>query len=405
MDIRELLTKRANLWEEAKKFLDEHTDADGKISAEDAATVERMIDQIDAMARNIDAQQRLDDWGKELLRPFNKPHFEPFGNKGGDTLKRAVSGVRGDEYKKNFLDAVRKNFKAESTGYLHEGTLPGGGYLLPVEMHEAILTELEGECVLRQIGRTITTASEHKITFSAQKPTATWIGEGEDIPLTDEKFGQISLGAYKLGVNLKISNELLQDACYDLESFIATEFGKAFGRAEEEAFLVGAPDVSGEKKQPTGILTVLNQSATGTIQTVGSQIAADDILSLFYSVDRAYRKNAVFLASDATISAVRKLKDSTQNFIWQPSMQEGEPPKIFGTPIYSSNFMPAPTSGNVALLFGDFRDFFVIAERGNRIFKPLRELYALSDKTGFLMLERIDCAITDTRAFRGLKIR
>ena len=405
MEIRELLQKRASLFDEAKNFLDTHTDADGKISSRDAATYERMEADIDALSKQIDRYERAENFSVYLQKPFGKPHFEPFGNKGGDTLKRAVSGVRGDEYKKNFLDAVRKNFKAESTGYLHEGTLPGGGYLLPVEMHEAIITELEGECVLRQIGRTITTASEHKITFSAQKPTATWIGEGEDIPLTDEKFGQISLGAYKLGVNLKISNELLQDACYDLESFIATEFGKAFGRAEEEAFLTGAPDVSGEKKQPTGILTVLNQSATGTIQTVGSQIAADDILSLFYSVDRAYRKNAVFLASDATISAVRKLKDSTQNFIWQPSMQEGEPPKIFGTPIYSSNFMPAPTSGNVALIYGDFRDFFVIAERGNRIFKPLRELYALSDKTGFLMLERIDCAITDTRAFRGLKIR
>ena len=128
-------------------------------------------------------------------------------------------------------------------------------------------------------------------------------------------------------------------------------------------------------------------------------------MSLYYSVDRAYRKSAVFLASDATIAALRKLKDNTQNYIWQPSLQEGEPSRIFGVPIYSSNFMPAPASGNIALVFGDFRNSFIIGERGNRTFKPLREIFATSDQTGFLMIERIDCAVADRAAFRGLKIR
>ena len=405
MEIRELLQKRASLFDEAKNFLDTHTDADGKISSRDAATYERMEADIDALSKQIDRYERAENFSVYLQKPFGKPHFEPFGNKGGDTLKQAVSGVRGDEYRKNFWDAVRKNFKAESTGYLHEGALVDGGYLLPVEMHSEIIAKLESENVLRQISRVITTESEHRISILTTAPTASWLSEGEEIPLTNAQFGQTSLNAYKLAVNLKISNELLRDAFYNLEQFITDEFAKSLGRAEEESFITGAPDVSGEKKQPTGILTVLNQSATGTIQTVGKEITADDVLTLIFSLDRAYRKSAVFVASDTLIMNLRKLKDNTGNFIWQPSLQEGEPPKLFGTPIYSSNFMPPPASGNIALLFGDFRNSFIIGERGSRTFKPLRELFATSDQTGFLMIERTDCSVVDSNAFRGLKIR
>ena len=318
-------------------------------------------------------------------------------------MKQAVSGIRGDDYRKNFLNAIRTNFKND--GYLREGALVDGGYLLPVEMHNEIITKLQSENVLRQISRAIATASEHRISILTTAPTASWLSEGEEIPLTNAQFGQTSLNAYKLAVNLKISNELLRDSFYNLEQFITDEFAKSLGRAEEESFITGAPDVSGEKKQPTGILTVLNQSATGTIQTVGKEITADDVLTLIFSLDRAYRKSAVFVASDTLIMNLRKLKDNTGNFIWQPSLQEGEPPKLFGTPIYSSNFMPPPASGNIALIFGDFRNSFIIGERGSRTFKPLRELFATSDQTGFLMIERTDCSVVDSNAFRALKIR
>ena len=405
MDIRELLQKRASLVAEAERILADHTDADGKISAVFADKVDKLLDDVTALDANIAHFQKIGHYNAELSKPFNQPHFESFNSRGGHKLKQAVSGIRGDEYRKNFLNAIRTNFKNDATGYLREGALVDGGYLLPVELHSEIIVKLESENILRQISKTITTASEHRISILTTAPTASWLGEGEEIAVSNAQFGQTSLNAYKLAVNLKLSNELLQDSYYQLESFISDEFSKSLGRAEEESFITGAPDVSGNTKQPTGILTVLNQSATGTIQTVGNEISADDILSLYYSVDRAYRKSAVFLASDATIAALRKLKDNTQNYIWQPSLQEGEPSRIFGVPIYSSNFMPAPASGNIALIFGDFRNSFIIGERGNRTFKPLRELFATSDQTGFLMIERIDCAVADRNAFRGLKIR
>ena len=120
MEIRELLQKRAALWYKAKKFLDDHTDKDGKISATNAAIADRMISEIDASSENIDRYNKLESWDKELSKPFNTPHFEPFGN------------PQGDGYRQKFLSAVRANFR-NSAGDLREASLPDGGYLLPVE--------------------------------------------------------------------------------------------------------------------------------------------------------------------------------------------------------------------------------------------------------------------------------
>ena len=92
--------------------------------------------------------------------------------------------------------------------------------------------------------------------------------------------------------------------------------------------------------------------------------------------------------SDATLSFIRKLKTVDQDYIWEPNFASVEPPKL----------------GNACVLFGDW-SFVTIAERGNRQVRPLREKFALSDKTAFLCLERVDCALTDRHALRGLKIR
>ena len=76
-----------------------------------------------------------------------------------------------------------------------------------------------------------------------------------------------------------------------------------------------------------------------------------------------------------------------------------------GAPIYSTAFMPSMASGNVPIIFGDFADFFTIGDRGDRIFKPLREIYALSDQTAYLLIGRGDSRLTNPDAFHGLKIR
>ena len=308
-------------------------------------------------------------------------------------------GVVGDEYHQSFLNAIRHKFKDSSTGALYEGTPAMGGYLVPAEFAREILSRLEDENILRTIGTTIQTASEHRIPVVATPPAASWFAERQLITPTDETFDQLTLGAYKLAATISVSNELLADSFYDLGEHLTTEFSKAMARAEEDAFLTG--DGNGK---PAGILPTLaadsDSYVTGTFTT---ETYVDDIVRLQYSVPRAYRRNASWLISEELIQSLRKAKDTTGRFMWQDSLSEGEPPMLLGNPVYTSPFFPKATTGNIPMLYGDF-SFFKIAERGTRTMKALSEVRALEDMTVFMMIERVDGLLVDKNAVKGLKI-
>ena len=197
---------------------------------------------------------------------------------------------------------------------------------------------------------------------------------------SDESFGQTTIGAYKLGTAIKISEELLNDSVFDLESYIATEFARRIGTKEEEAFLVG----DGQSK-PTGVLN----SAEAGVTTAGTSISFDDVMDLYHSLRSVYRSKAVWLLNDTTVKALRKLKDGNGNYIWQPSVQLGQPDMILNRPYYTSNFVPDLTAGNKVMAFGDF-SYYWIADRQGRSFKRLNELYAANGQIGFLASQRVD---------------
>lgn len=345
---------------------------------------------------------------KELIESFNRGEGWFVGPSGAYPVNASnnIKGIQGDEYHRNFFNALRSKFKNDATLKLSEGSLSQGGYLIPSQFADKIQSALEEENSIRKIARVISTRSEYLMPYVATKPTATWISEGQQIDLTTETFERMTLGAHKLGAAITLSNELLADSLYNLEAHLVQEFSRAIARAEEEAFITGAPEsLSGTVTRPTGILTTINENSDYYKETQNAgTITADDLINLQYSVRRPYRRNACYLTSDETLAQIRKLKDSTQNFIWQPSLLESEPPKLFGQPIYTSPYMPAPDSGKTCVLYGDF-NYYVIAERGQRTCRALHELFALQDISAFIMLERIDGKLTDKNAIRGLKIK
>ena len=183
MEIRELLQKRASLWNEAKKFLDAHTDRDGKISAEDAATYDKMEAEFDELSKTIERYERRARIDAELDKPFSEPYFEPFKS----AKSRRHSGIAGDEYHRNFIQAFRTNFK-NAGDYLREGELNDGGWVVPMSFNEQIVSKLQKENILRQICRVIQTESTHRVPVIATQPSANWIGEGDEITISSANF-------------------------------------------------------------------------------------------------------------------------------------------------------------------------------------------------------------------------
>ena len=170
---------------------------------------------------------------------------------------------------------------------------------------------------------------------------------------------------------------------FDLESYIAGEFARAFGIAEEEAFCVGTGT-----NQPTGIFTK-NGGNVGVTAASSSTITADELINLVYALKSPYRRNAKFLMNDATISLIRKLKDNNGAYLWQPSIQAGEPDRLLGYAIYTSPYVPTVAEGAMAVAFGDFKNYW-IADRSRRTVQRLNELYSTNGQVGFVATERVD---------------
>ena len=270
-----------------------------------------------------------------------------------------------------------------------------GGTLLPHE--HRLLEALEEQNVFRSIAHVMRTNSGTRtIPIAADDGKASWVEEGHAIAESDLSFGVQTLSAYKLGCLIKVSHELLHDSAFDIASHIAKRFGIRFGNAEEEAFINGkgvSADPATVPSEPTGILTTL---ATPSVKTANATtISFDDIYKLFYSLRGPYRRSAKWLCNETALLQLMLIKDGNGNYIWKPGLEVGKPDTILGHPIYTSTYMPslennaAKDANKKILLFGDF-SYYWVADRENRTFKRLNELYAETDQVGFIGTQRVD---------------
>ena len=390
--ILEMRDKRAKLWNDAKAFLDSHTDGDGKLSAEDAAAYEKMEADVVEMKKAIDRLERQAAIDRELDKPTSKPIVnEP-------QKAKPMGGFRAtDEYKQDMLTAMRTRFR-DISNVLQEGNDQQGGYLVPVEYDKRLVDVLNEENIMRSLATKITTSGEHKINIAATKPAAAWIEEGGALSFGDATFDQIMMDAYKLHVAIKVTEELLYDAAFNLEGYIIDNFGKALANAEEDAFLNGDG-----KGKPMGIFDTKQGGQYGTTTSAAS-ISADDIINLVYNLKRPYRKNAAFITNDKTLAALRKLKDNNGVYLWQPALTAGEPDRLFGYAIHTSQFAPEATAGKAAMAFGDF-SYYNIGDRGSRSMQELKELFAGNGMVGYVMKERVDGRLILPEAVQILKMK
>ena len=176
------------------------------------------------------------------------------------------------------------------------------------------------------------------------------------------------------------------------------EFARAFGIAEEEAFCVGTGT-----NQPTGIFTAKG-GEVGVTSASGTAITADEVINLVYSLKSPYRRNAKFLMNDSTVSLLRKLKDNNGAYLWQPSVQAGEPDKLLGYDLYTTPYAPTVATSTLPIAFGDFSNYW-IGDRGARTVQRLNELYATNGQVGYVSTERVDGKVILSEGIKLLQMK
>ncbi len=391
MNIIELREKRAKLWKTMEGFLDTHRDGKGVLSAEDDATYTSMENDLNALSNEIKRLERKDAIEAELNKAVSQPIKEtPESNKPEKHCRASA------EYKEDFDRHLRG--KPLLHNVLSESTDTDGGYLVPEEFEKQILDGLTEANVIRLLAKTIKTNNDRKIPVAVGHSVANWTAENAAFTESNPTFGQKEIDAYKLTDLVRISVELLQDSAFNLEEYIANEFIRAFGIAEEQAFCVGTG--SG---QPTGIFTA-NGGTVGVTAAATNAVTADELITLIYSLKSPYRRNAKFLMNDATVAAVRKLKDLNGSYLWQPSVQSGQPDKLLGYELYTSPYVPTAAAGALTVAFGDFQNYW-IADRSGRTVQRLNELYATNGQVGYVATERVDGKVILPEGIKLLKMK
>lgn len=394
--IIELREKRVKLWDATKAFLDSRRNENGLLSAEDTATYEKMEADVMSLGDEIKRLERQAVVDLEL----SKPTSTAIRNNPNQNMDDEKTGRASNEYKKAFWNSMRNKDSYEIQNALKIGTDSEGGYLVPDEFERTLVEGLLEENIFRQLAKVITTSSgDRKIPVVASKGTASWVDEEGAIPESDDAFTQVSIGAYKLATMIKVSEELLNDSVFNLESYIAKEFARRIGSKEEEAFFIG--DGVGK---PTGIFHTSGGAELGITAASPTAITVDEIMDLFYSLKSPYRKKAIFTMNDATVKLIRKLKDGNGQYLWQPSITAGEPDTILNRPVKTSSYVPVAASGTKPIAFGDF-GYYWVADRQGRSFQRLNELFAATGQVGFKASQRVDGKLILPEAIKTLQMK
>lgn len=383
---KDLLNERAKVIEDSRAMLNKVEAENRDFNDTELEQYNKMDADIDSLKNRADRLKRSEDVSNSLDRLDGKA--AKVGVNGSLKDPRA-----GDEYKNHFETFVRNNkdrVSHEVFNALQVGTNSEGGYIVPTEFDTSIVEHLQDWNDFRPLINVIQTGSDRSIPVEDTLGAAAYTAEEAAYNESDAAFGQKNLSAYKATRILKVSEELVQDAFFDIFAYLSRNFGKAFGLRQEQSIVAGTG--SG---QPNSLLT--GASDSGVAFAGVAAITGDELIDVYHALSRPYRRNAAWVFNDSTMKLIRKLKDGDGNYLWQRGIQAGEPDRLLNKPVISSQYMPVAASTNKSVIFGDMSGY-TWAERQGRVVQRLDELYAANGQIGFRAYERHDGVVTDTSA-------
>lgn len=377
-------------------------DARAKLDAGDLEAYNKMDAEIDKLEDEIKAEEKQQE-REAALSAVPTAHAKPQPTDAGKPQK--VTATK--EYKDAFFHAVRGGKASLTdeerkilTDVMTTGAESGGLLVMPAELETSIRELLAKQVAMRRLATVITTTADRKITLASSYGAASWIDEGGDYAATDDTFENKTIGSHKLGRIIKVSEELLNDAEFDLQGHISLSFGRSFTEAEEPAYLSGA--TADAAKKPVGVLT---DAQVGVTTAASTAITSDELFDLFFALKAAYRNTSTFLMGIAAEKALRKLKNSTTgDYMWQPGLTAGQPNTLLGRPVEISDYMPDFTAGNKIIAFGDFKQYTIKDTVGMRM-QVLDQPYADKGLVGFKGYERTDGKLIIPEAIQTLVLK
>jgi HK97 family phage major capsid protein len=412
-DITALKEQRAKLH---KDMLDLFAVAEGderEFSAEESEQYDRMEGEFRSLTKRWEQAEELWHRDQQITKSLNTPIDFAVGDdeEVPKTLTEYRAKTRGQnhwdtpEYRSAYWHylTVRNvaELDIEEQRVLSKATAGAGANLVPTDFYNQIINILRFTGPINQLANTIVTDSGETIQVPAVSAhgVATWTAENAAYTASDETFGQVSLNAFKAGRTVIVSEELLVDAAFALDSYLANELGESIGVLEETAYTGG--DGSGK---PLGIahassgVSIL-QAAVGN--STGFNYAA--LVGFIFGLPYQYRRNAAWIFSDTGVKNFFTMVDGQQRPLWNVNVASSGPDTFLGYPIYTSPDLAAMGVSAKSGIFGDIRRGYMIRRVNGFSLQRQVELYSNNGQVGFRGFERVDGRVVLADAMRVLQ--
>lgn len=392
------VTKRVDdlgcAWEEFKKVNDRRLSEIERKGNADPLTME----YIAKLNHNLDSYKSKVDG---LETAFNRPAFESGYNAKADS--ETIT-----EHKRAFINYVRRGVEADLLDLeqkaLSVGSDADGGYLVTPQVSEEMTRKIFESSPMRQLASVTTISSDSlEIIEDNDEAGAAW-SASESAAASDSttpQIGKITIDAYELVAQPKATQKLIDDSSVDIEAWLTQKLVEVFSRKENTAFISGTGT-----GQPKGILSYTAGTGAGQIEQVNSgtsaTVTADGLIKLYYALKDEYARNATFIMNRASAQSVRLLKDTTNQYIWNPGLAAGTPDTLMGVPVMLASDMPVPAAASLSVAVGDFKRAYQIVDRtGVRI---LRDPYTEKPFVKFYSTKRTGGQVINFEALKLLKL-
>lgn len=388
---KRLRDRRLAVWNEARELADTAAEENRAFTAEEQGKWDALNSELDKLDERIGAviagEQRAKDADAAFDSLLSKPKTGPVA--GSDRAGELRKFLRGESTRT--YDVVPDgpvDFRV-----LSKLTAAAGLNTVPTSFYDRLMAHLiETSAVLQANPTVLNTASGESVQVpkTTAHSSAAIVAESGTIATSEPTFGQITLGAFKYGTLIQVSRELLNDTGVDLEGYLSMQAGRALGNAFGAHMVLGTGTA-----QPRGLVTDASLGKTGGTGVVGA-FTGDDLIDLQYSVIAPYRASSscYWIVKDSTLANLRKLKDTTNQYLWQPSVQVGAPDTLLGKPVLTDPNVAAVALSAKSVIFGDISQYFVRIAGGVR-FERSEDFAFSTDLITFRALLRADAALID----------
>ena len=405
--------------------------ADGKAVGDLTAQVEVLSKELDKLS---EIKTAIEEIQKKANRPLNDIDAKSaaelateckswnamlradFQSK-GKTMPAPLDAKEYSEYKNAFFKVASgvtvDSLSTDERKALSAGSDPDGGYLLPQSTVGRMVTKLYEQSTMRRLA-TVQTISTDKIegVIDNDEADAGWVAElGTRADSGTPQVGKWEIQAHEMYAMPKISQKLIDDAATNVEAWLAGKVADKFARVEGTAFAtgtgVGQPRglfayttaATSDDSRAWGTFEHIASGASGTLHTT----KADPLLSIIGAMKDQYLGRAQWLMRRELRTAIRKLKEATSDrYLWEPSLQMGQPDRLLGYPVNIDQYVPAMASDSLSLAFGDFAEAYTIVDRVG--VRTLRDPYTAKPYIVYYSTKRTGGGAVNSEAVKFLKL-